>query len=215
MGVYPLPDHTSENCSNKGGNMESRDFEIRHHFHQKKLRHYHECPNTLVIDELGIAHGKARADIAVLNGLIHGYEIKSSKDTLSRLPEQLAEYSRCFEKVSIITAPNHLDKLLVMLPDWCGVILATKGSKGGVAFKTIRRAKKNPQLEIHAMAHFLWRKEIIDILTQLGIDEKSLKSSRETLYRLLPEKMTAKHLTQLIKEKFISRTDWRAGVQYM
>ncbi|MEO6680356.1 MAG: sce7726 family protein [Pseudomonas sp.] len=195
--------------------MESRDFEIRHHFHQKKLRHYHECPNTLVIDELGVAHGKIRADIAVLNGTIHGFEIKSSKDTLSRLPEQLIEYSRCFEKVSIIAAPNHLDKLLLMLPEWCGIILATKGSKGGVTFKTIRRAKKNPHIEIHAMAYFLWRKEIIDILTQFGVNERSLKTSREKLYRLLPAKIKTKELTQLIKEKFMSRIDWRVGVRHM
>jgi hypothetical protein len=194
--------------------MESRDFEIRRHFHQKKLRHYHECPNTLVIDELGIAHGKNRADIAVLNGIMHGFEIKSSKDTLSRLPEQITEYSRCFEKVSVIAAPNHIAKLLLMLPDWCGLILATKGSKGAIAFSTIRRAKKNPQIEIYAMAHFLWRKEIIEILSQFGVDQKSLNTSRDKLYKLLPASTTTKQLTQLIKAKFMSRIDWRVGVQH-
>ncbi|CRL49841.1 sce7726 family protein [Pseudomonas sp. URMO17WK12:I11] len=195
--------------------MESRDSEIRRYFHQKKLRHYHECPHTLVIDELGIAHGKNRADIAVLNGTIHGFEIKSSKDTLLRLPEQMAEYSRCFEKVSVIAAPNHIEKLLLILPDWCGLVLATKGSKGAIAFRTIRRAKKNPKIEIYAMAHFLWRKEIIDILSQLGVDEKSLNASRDKLYKLLPADTTIKQLTGLIKNKFMSRIGWRAGVQHM
>lgn len=193
--------------------MESRDLEIRRYFHHKKLRHYHECPNTLVIDELGVAHGKNRADIAVLNGTIHGFEIKSSKDTLSRLPEQINEYSRCFEKVSIIAAPNHIEKLQLMLPPWCGLILATKGAKGAITFKTIRRAQKNPNIEIYAMAHFLWRKEIIEILTQFGESEKNLKLSREKLYRLLPENTTTKQLTELIKAKFMSRTAWRSAVQ--
>lgn len=191
--------------------MESRDLEIRRYFHKKKLRHYHECPNTLVIDELGVAHGKNRADIAVLNGTIHGFEIKSSKDTLSRLPEQINEYSRCFEKVSIIAAPNHIEKLQAMLPTWCGLILATKGTKGAITFKTIKRAQKNPNIEIYAMAHFLWRKEIIEILTQFGEDENNLKLSREKLYRLLPESTTAKQLTELIKTKFMSRTAWRSA----
>ncbi|WP_435634969.1 sce7726 family protein [Pseudomonas solani] len=191
--------------------METRDVEIRHHFHLKKLRHYHECPNTLVIDELGIAHGKNRADIAVLNGTIHGYEIKSSKDTLSRLPEQIGEYSRCFEKVSVIAAPNHIEKLLDILPEWCGLIVATKGSKGAITFKTLRRARKNPEVDIYAMAHFLWRKEIIDILQSLGIAEKNIKASREKLYNLLPSNTSTSELTQWIKEKFISRTEWRAA----
>ena len=191
--------------------MESRDLEIRRYFHKKKLRHYHECPNTLVIDELGVAHGKNRADIAVLNGTIHGFEIKSSKDTLSRLPEQINEYSRCFEKVSIIAAPNHIERLQLMLPSWCGLILATKGAKGAITFKTIRRAQKNPKIEIYAMAHFLWRKEIIEILTQLGESENNLKLSREKLYKLLPESTTTKQLTKLIKAKFMSRTAWRSA----
>lgn len=191
--------------------MESRDLEIRRYFHKKKLRHYHECPNTLVIDELGVAHGKNRADIAVLNGTIHGFEIKSSKDTLSRLPEQINEYSRCFEKVSIIAAPNHIERLKLMLPSWCGLILATKGAKGAITFKTIRRAQKNPKIEIYAMAHFLWRKEIIEILTQLGESENNLKLSREKLYKLLPESTTTKQLTKLIKAKFMSRTAWRSA----
>jgi hypothetical protein len=191
--------------------METRDVEIRHYFHLKKLRHYHECPNTLVIDELGIAHGKNRADIAVLNGTIHGYEIKSSKDTLTRLPEQIGEYSRCFEKVSVIAAPNHIEKLLATLPEWCGLIVAAKGKKGAITFKTLRRAKKNPKVETYAMAHFLWRREIIDILCQLGIAEKNLKTSRENLYKLLPSSVSTSELSQWIKEKFISRTDWRAA----
>jgi hypothetical protein len=37
-----------------------------------------------IIEELGISHGSCRIDIAVVNGMIHGYEIKSDQDTLQR-----------------------------------------------------------------------------------------------------------------------------------
>lgn len=40
-----------------------------------------------IIEELGVHHGTARIDIAVVNGIMHGYEIKSDQDTLQRLPE--------------------------------------------------------------------------------------------------------------------------------
>ncbi|MCU1741756.1 MULTISPECIES: sce7726 family protein [unclassified Pseudomonas] len=195
--------------------MESRDIEIRRHFHKKRLQHFHDCPNTIVIDELGIAHGKNRADIAVLNGTFHCFEIKSSKDTINRLPEQLSEYSKCFEKISVISAPNHIQKIMTILPSWCGLIVATKGAKGAVAFKTIKRPKKNPQLEITAMAHFLWRREIIELLTVLGVEEKHLNQSREKLYQLIPPTLTAQELTQWIKVKFMGRKDWRAASQQM
>lgn len=195
--------------------MESRDIEIRQHFHKKRLQHFHDCPNTIVIDELGIAHGKNRADIAVLNGAFHCFEIKSSKDTIVRLPEQLSEYSKCFERISVISAPNHIQKIMTILPSWCGLILATKGVKGAVAFKTIKRPKKNPQLEIIAMAHFLWRREIIELLTTLGVEAKHLNQSREKLYQLIPPTVTAQELTQWIKVKFMCRKDWRAASQQM
>lgn len=195
--------------------LESRDAEIRQYFHKKRLQHHHECPNTIVIDELGIAHGKNRADIAVLNGTFHCFEIKSSKDTLSRLPEQIQEYSKCFEKVSVIAAPNHIAKLTTMLPNWCGLVVATKGPKGAISFRTVKRPRKSPQIEIAAMAHFLWRKEIIEILMQLGINEKDLKLSRENLYKLIPATIGHQELSQWIKTKFMSRKDWRAVAPHM
>ncbi|GEN29618.1 hypothetical protein HVA01_32640 [Halovibrio variabilis] len=193
--------------------MESRDIEIRQHFHKKRLQHFHDCPSTIVIDELGVSHGKKRADIAVLNGTFHCFEIKSSKDSIVRLPEQLSEYSKCFEKISIISAPNHIQKIMAILPPWCGLIVATKGAKGAVAFKTIKRPRKNPNLEVTAIAHFLWRKEIIELLTTLGIEEKKLNQSRERLYQLIPPTLTAQELIQWVKNKFMSREDWRVASQ--
>jgi hypothetical protein len=68
---------------------ETTDFDIRLALHAKRLRRLKTHPNTLVIDELGLAHAKSRIDVAVINGCIHGYEIKSDKDTLDRLSKQI------------------------------------------------------------------------------------------------------------------------------
>jgi len=46
-------------------------------------------PDTLVIDELGLVQAKSRIDVAVINGYIHVYKIKSARQTLSRLDKQL------------------------------------------------------------------------------------------------------------------------------
>ena len=80
---------------------ESNDAEIRAAFHKQRLCYSHSLDDALVIDELGIMHGKARVDIAVINGSIHGYEIKSSMDTLKRLPRQMAAYDSCFQNVKL------------------------------------------------------------------------------------------------------------------
>jgi len=43
---------------------------------------------TVILEELGIQHGLSRIDLAVVNGELNGFELKSDKDTLARLPEQ-------------------------------------------------------------------------------------------------------------------------------
>ena len=63
----------------------TKDLDIRSALHAKRLRRLKAKPDTLVIDELGLAHASSRIDVAVINGCIHGYEIKSAKDTLDRL----------------------------------------------------------------------------------------------------------------------------------
>jgi hypothetical protein len=189
--------------------IHTTDEEIRSAFHKKKLRKYHECPNTLVIDELGLAHGKHRVDIAVLNGFIHGYEIKSSKDTLSRLPSQFNEYKRSLEKVSIISAPNHMDELIDTAPGWCGLILADKGPRGGIHFSNIRNAKMNPEVESVFLAHLLWKKEVLDLLTDLGTEKELLSGPKISLYRQLSEIISIRDLSKKIKELFMGRENWR------
>ena len=69
------------------------DAQIRSSFHSKKLRRHHATPDTLVVDELGLKHGKCRADIAVINGHLIGYEIKSDDDSLHRLARQVEAYN--------------------------------------------------------------------------------------------------------------------------
>jgi len=63
------------------------DALIRKRFHEQELMPYHTAPNALVIDELGLHHGSCRADIAIVNGRMIGYEIKGETDSLKRLRE--------------------------------------------------------------------------------------------------------------------------------
>lgn len=189
------------------------DSEIRSAFHAQKLIDYHKCPDAMVIDELGVAHGKNRIDIAVVNGCIHGYEIKSSKDNLLRISSQLDSYVKCFEKLSVITAENHLDALMKKTPEWCGIILAEKEQQGNIKFTTLRESKTNPDVDIVAMAHFLWKKETIEMLKSLGADKDMLKGTRINLYKNLSRMITIPELSEKIKYLFMGREEWRVALQ--
>lgn len=80
----------------------STDPQIRAALHKQKLKHLHARPDTLIVDELGLVHADVRVDVAVINGHLHGFEIKSAIDTLSRLPRQIKLYEECLEKLTIV-----------------------------------------------------------------------------------------------------------------
>ena len=59
-------------------------------------------PDTTVIYELGLCQGSARVDLAVIDGQLHGYEIKSERDSLRRLRAQADLYNKVFDRVTLV-----------------------------------------------------------------------------------------------------------------
>jgi hypothetical protein len=187
----------------------STDAEIRAALHRKALRAFHECNDTLVIDELGLAHAKVRVDIAVINGCVHGFEIKSAADTLTRLPLQLALYEQCLEKLTIVCAEKHISGVRQLAPRWCGIIKVTKGPRDGIAFITVREPKRNPNIQPYRLAHLLWRSEAVAILSRAKAPPQVLRAPRKTLYKSLAAKFSVEEITAFIKQSMASRQDWR------
>lgn len=64
--------------------MKLYDYDIRVSL-KETLANEHKGTDTIIVDELPICWGDARIDLAVINGRINGYEIKSDRDTLDRL----------------------------------------------------------------------------------------------------------------------------------
>ena len=107
------------------------DHQIRIAYHLKRLRIHHANPATVVVDELGLQHGRFRADIAVVNGHLAGFEIKSDFDRLSRLPSQAEGYSSVFDQVTLILTDRHAAEAKNLIPDWWGLVCAHRGTRGG------------------------------------------------------------------------------------
>ncbi|QCI63945.1 sce7726 family protein [Phreatobacter stygius] len=187
----------------------TNDKEIREALHLKRLSAIKSAPNTIVIDELGLAHAKARIDVAVINGCIHGYEIKSGMDTLVRLPAQLELYGQCLEKLTLVCAARHIEQVDKLAPDWCGIIKVEKGPRGGISFSTVRRARQNPQIDAFQLAHLLWRPEALELLVRQGVSQTASKKSRKELYTALAETMDIQQLTAAIREFMQLRRSWR------
>lgn len=190
-----------------------RDAELREATHQKLLRSHRKDPNALIIDELGLWHGAARIDIAVVNGYIHGYEIKSERDNLDRLPRQAEVYCEILDRITVVASYNHVEPVLKMVPRWWGVKCALVGPRGGISFTTVRASGQNPAVNPATLASLLWREEALCILEGLGCAQGLKSKPRAQVHAALADCLELKDLKREIRAALKERRDWRVGQQ--
>lgn len=188
------------------------DALIRENFHRKVLARYHSAPDVLVIDELGMIHGKGRADIAVVNCRLAGYEIKSNEDTLDRLDEQVEMYNAVFDRATIVVGEKHFKKIRSKVPKWWGITVGRQRAGREVNFTMIRNPHPNKRVKPLAVAQLLWSGEAALILEQLGEPPSILRQRRSNLYEILIEKFSLEELRRRVTTCLKSRKNWRSRV---
>lgn len=166
--------------------------------------------DQLVVDELGLCHGSARIDLALINGAIHGYEIKGERDTLHRLPEQQVIYSLVLDTVTLVTAAKHARNVADVVPEWWGITEAQPNCVGGLQFNSTRPAAPNPAPDAAAIAQLLWRAEALAALTELGCAPGLRSRSKRMLCEALVEAVTQEELGGLVRNCLRSRRAWPA-----
>ncbi|GAC44336.1 sce7726 family protein [Paenibacillus popilliae] len=190
--------------------MKTRDVDIRASLHHRlKQEHVGELENTLILDELSLCQGEARIDVAVVNGAINGYEIKSESDTLERLPRQSEIYNRVFDTVTILTASRFIDGIVDIIPDWWGVVTAEMEDDETVHFFSFREPQQNEYIDPLALAQLLWKDEAIDILKNRDLHKGLLSKSRPVLWAALAEKLELKDLQDEVRSKLKARSNWK------
>jgi len=186
-----------------------KDTVIRRGIHRTLLRKHHACADTLVVDELGMKHGRRRADIVVINGHLNGFEIKSDKDSLRRFEEQVRVYNAVFDHATLVTTQRHMAKAQMMVPEWWGIITCSMGARGAVEFRSVRRARRNPSVDLISVAQLLWRDEAQTVLRGRGAPERLLRERRSVLYDHLVGTLTAVELRRTVRERLKNRRNWR------
>lgn len=189
-----------------------RDIDIRNRLKSSHLRRFYLDDHSRVVEELSLCSGDARVDIAVINGALHGYEIKSELDTLLRLPNQIQVYSKVFDYLNICTGVRHLSEIKHMAPLWCGIILASQEKKG-LNLKIIRRASKNLGVDGFSIAQLLWKDEVINGLQLLGFSRGLSNKPKKELWQLFADVATPQFLSQYVRNTLKSRLSWRSDQQ--
>lgn len=197
---------TSKQPENRLAATAMRDLDIRTALDAQLLAE-HPPDDTLIFHEFGVAHGAARIDIGLVNGSLEGFEIKSDRDTLRRLPAQVEAYNRVFDRVWIVVSGKHVDRLEDVVPRWWGVRHACHGPNG-IEIKIRRKAKLNPRRQPIALAQLLWRNELLVALAELDIDHGMLSKPKRVLQQTLVDAVELDELARIVCDA-IKRRDWR------
>lgn len=104
----------------------------------KVLLGIHSLNTASMLSEFRV--GGCKADVAILNGTATVYEIKSERDSLSRLARQIEAYKTVFAKVYVIAGESHVDAILSSTSKDVGVLKLSNRYRIG----TVREAKDLP-----------------------------------------------------------------------
>ncbi|MBZ9715554.1 sce7726 family protein [Deinococcus multiflagellatus] len=185
-----------------------KDADIRPVLQRHVEQRYGTRPDTEIVNEFGVRHGTNRIDLAVVNGVMRGYEIKSAKDTLERLPAQSAMYATVFDYLTLVASPKHIEPALPMLPDWWGIVRADPAppkAKTAVRLTPVRRAKRNPAVDPEALVALLWRDEAYDALAARGLAAEFKHATRPVLWQALLDELSLKELQAVVRTSICSR----------
>ncbi|MFV0516511.1 MAG: sce7726 family protein [Aminipila sp.] len=166
---------------------------------------------TKVIHEMDVCTGTSRIDIAVINGKINGYEIKSEQDTLERLPSQIESYNKVFDTVTIVTGEKYIDKVTNIVPEWWGIYCVTS-QKDRLTLKRKRQNKINKSIDILQVTQLLWRDELLKILALHDIQKGTKSKTRFALSEMVVNNIDPQIIKDFVRQALKNRTTWRADL---
>lgn len=124
--------------------------------------------DAVLINEMVIANWSRRADVAVANGKLFAYEIKSDFDTLKRLDGQITAYLSQFDRVTVVTTPKFSQAVIEQMPKEVEV-WETSTTNDEIKFKVVRKGKTKLISNKNKLAGFLTKSEIVSALKAQGL----------------------------------------------
>jgi len=189
--------------------ISTNDIIIRSALKKYLTNRHAQDEKVRIIEELGVQHGTARVDIAVINGIMHGYEIKSDQDTLQRLPGQMEVFNSVFDKITLVVGKNHLYPAINMVPEWWGIIVAKINNNDSVILNVIRGEEFNKNQDSVSIARLLWKEEALRILENNKEANGFCSKPRDLIYKKLACVLDQKTLSAEVRERIFLRANWR------
>ena len=162
--------------------LKMKDRDLRNMILKELYQKHEGDNNTKVINEMGLINGAYRIDIAVVNGILHGYELKSESDNLLRLPQQVQNYNRVFERMTIVVDRKYVDPVKLIVPDWWGITTIRKDKTGLIELRKGRKIKTQDEA---ALLNLLWKEEYNGLIDILGYPKSLKKIRKHELFEII------------------------------
>lgn len=121
----------------------------------------HYNSNATVVSEFRV--GSNKADFVIVNGHSVCYEIKTERDTLKRLPEQIKTFSKVFDRVYVVCSNSHLSNVFEMTPDNIGIIELNQNG----TLKEVKKALSNVEMDCDLIISSLRKNEYVYIAEKI------------------------------------------------
>lgn len=126
--------------------------------------------NQVTIFELPIIN--SRADLCKINGESIVYEIKTELDNFSRLPKQLTDYEKIFDKIYVITHRDKIIHIKEQISDKIGIYSYRITKNGRYIYKMERSAARNNNLNSREQLNVLRKSELSTLVTDPNIPSR-------------------------------------------
>ena len=161
-------------------------------------------PDTVLIEELGICRGQSRVDITVVNGLLHGYEIKSDRDSLRRLQAQVDTYGKVLNRATLVVGERHFVEALTIVPSWWG-LRRIVSRPDGPKLKTVRRGRENPGRDPRALVELLWHADAAALLVHHEALRGVRGKPRRILWDRICERLGLEEISSAVRAQLKAR----------
>ena len=105
---------------------------------QKELLGRYSLNTASMLNEFRV--GNCKADVVILNGTATVYEIKSERDSLTRLEKQIETYKELFASVNVIAGENHIEHVRSIVGRDIGILKLSNRYQ----ISRLREAKDRP-----------------------------------------------------------------------
>jgi hypothetical protein len=157
--------------------------------------------------------GRSIVDVAIANGTSTAYEIKSEFDTTKRIHSQTSNYLKVFDRVYVVTHPQHIEKFEQEIDERVGLIAL---SLDGLLIN-VRDAESNlKNIEPTAVFRCLRRREYVSAIKQhMGVEQFLPSGKIANFYEKIFEEITPQLAHVIFTDALRERTTTEPIVDFV